>query len=380
MLSFLLVLIGLSLADDTDVDRPVPAQGAAGPPAPTLDRPCPDQDFLAWASTREPPAVHPERAAGWDFEATLWHRLATLVADHPTTVLPECVGLTVEQRRVWSFTVRSETAPVQQRLLVFAQLHALEWIGAEVAVALLERYGGAPPAGIELVVLPVVNRDGRWRTEEDLLDGRTRTYRRANANRVDLNRDFAVHRDNDNLWSRLPFTRRYYYTSPAPLSQPESRIVDRVAATGFDTAVSLHAFGGYVYFPWAGRYGAPDDGGAHRATAEQMVADMPGRPYRINQLARNMSWFRGLGMEIDHIYGTYGTPSFLIELTRSGIRLVEPATWRDYFRWYNPADKTPHVLAGVSLLDTLVREMSADSHGLGHQGPGTSGVRAPTGE
>ena len=218
---------------------------------------------------------------------------------------------------------------------------------------------------MELVVVPVVNRDGRWRTEEDLLAHRPRTYRRANANRVDLNRDFSVNRENDNLWARLPFTRRYYYTSPAALSQPESRVVDRLAATGFDAAVSLHAFGGYVYFPWAGRYDAPDDQGRHRALAESMVADMPGRPYRINQLARNMSWFRGLGMEIDHIYGTYGTPSFLVELTRSGIRLLEPATWRDYFRWYNPRDKTPHVAAGLSILDTLVREMSAKTQGLG---------------
>lgn len=363
-LSFLL-MTAVSLAEETDVDRPVPGQGLAGPPPTTLDRPCPDQDYAAWAATRSPPAEHPERAAGWDFEATLSHRLADVLAAHPETVHARCEGLTVEQRRVWSFTVRSETAPVQQRLLVIAQLHALEWIGAEVAVAFLEQHAAAPSPGVELVVMPLVNRDGRWRTEEDLLDGRTRTYRRANANRVDLNRDFAVNRDNHNLWSRLPFTRRYYYASPAPLSQPESRIVDRMAATGFDAAVSLHAFGGYVYTPWAGRYSAPDDGGVHRALAEQMVADMPGRRYRINQLARNMSWFRGLGMEIDHIYGTYGTPSFLIELTRSGVRLREPATWRDYFRWYNPADKAPHVDAGVHLLDVLVREMSAEVHGLG---------------
>ncbi len=365
MLATLTLLIGIPLAGETDVDRPVPGQAAEGPPPPTLDRPCPDQDYIAWSSTRVPPGAHPPRAAGWDFEATLWHRLAAVVEAHPETVTADCLGLTVEQRRVWGFSVRDHSAPVQQRLLVFAQLHALEWIGAEVAVAFVERYAASPPPGVELVVLPIVNRDGRWRSEEDLLDGRTRTYRRANAHKVDLNRDFAVNRDNTNLWSRLPFTGRYYYTSPAPLSQPESRIVDRVASTGFDYAVSLHAFGGYVYFPWAGLYGAPDDGGVHRAMAEQMVADMPGRPYRINQLARNMSWFRGLGMEIDHIYGTYGTPSFLVELTRSGIRLAEPATWRDYFRWYNPADKNPHVVAGLSILDTLVREMSADAQGLG---------------
>lgn len=366
MLSSLLLLTSISLAGDVDVDRPVPGQAAEGPPLPTLDRPCPDQDYLGWADNREAPATRPERATNWDFEADLWHRIAAVLREHPTTVTPTCIGLTVEQRRVWSFSLRDATVPVQQRLLVFAQLHALEWIGAEVAVAFLEEHASTPPPGVELVILPIVNRDGRWRTEEDLVEGRSRTYRRANANRVDLNRDFAVNRDNDNLWSKLPFTRRYYYTSPAPLSQPESRMVDAVASTGFDAAVSLHAFGGYIYFPWAGLYGAPDDDGVHRALAEEMAADMPGRPYRINQLARNMSWFRGLGMEIDHIYGTYGTPSFLIELTRSGIRLLEPATWRDYFRWYNPADKTPHVTAGVSILDTLVRELSAEVQGLGH--------------
>ncbi len=359
-------LLGLSLA--TDVDRPVPVRGVPEGPsaaAEILDEPCTERDFPAWADGRRPPTERPERATNWDFEAQLWHRLARVVEAHPGQVQATCEGWTVENRRIWSFTVRDPTRPVEQRLLVVAQLHALEWIGAEVAVAFVEQVAADPPPGVELVVVPVVNRDGRWRTEEDLVAGRSRTYRRANANRVDLNRDYTVHRDNHNLWSRLPFTRRYYYTSPAPLSQPESRVVDRIAAKGFEVAVSLHAFGGYVYSPWAGRYARPPDHDRHQELAEQMVADMPGRPYRINQLARNMSWFRGLGMEIDHFYGVHGTTSYLVELTRSGIELRDPSTWRDYFRWYNPKDKTPHVEAGVSLMTTLVREMSADALGLG---------------
>ncbi|MCB9766347.1 MAG: hypothetical protein H6739_41615 [Alphaproteobacteria bacterium] len=320
--------------------------------------------FVRWSSRQDLPAEHPARAEGYDFAAGLYQRLAAVAEAWPGRVSVERLGKSVDRRPIWAFTVRDPSVEVRRRVLVYAQLHALEWIGAEVAVALVEQLAPNPPPGVEVVIVPLANPDGRFYTEQDLLDGRVRSYRRANANGVDLNRDFAVHRENDNLWSKLPLTRRYYYASPAPLSQPETQAIDALAATGFDVTISLHAYGGYIYVPWAGRWTRTADHAEMMALGEVMAAGQPNRPYRVMQLCRWIFFFRALGTELDHMYATYGSNSYLIELTRSGIRPLRPRTWRDYFRWYNPVDPTPHVEDGVGALMALVRHLSAEEAGL----------------
>lgn len=323
-----------------------------------------DAGYLRWVRGKELPETHPDRARDYDFTAGLHGRIAEQLTRWPGRVEATRMGRSVERRPIWAFAVRDPGVPVQQRVLVFAQLHALEWIGAEVAVALLEQLAQAPPPGVEVVIVPIVNPDGRWRAEQDLLDGSVRSYRRANANGVDLNRDFATNRESDVIWSRLPFTRRYYGTSPGPLSQPESQALDALVADGdFDVSVSLHAYGGYIYVPWAGKWENTPDHQALVAQGRVMAAGQPGRPYRVMQLCHWIFFFRALGTELDHMYAVHGVDSYLIELTRSGIKPLQPETWRDYFRWYNPVDPTPHVADGVGAISALVRHLSARAEG-----------------
>ncbi|MCP4804997.1 MAG: hypothetical protein GY913_17030 [Proteobacteria bacterium] len=323
----------------------------------------PDGGFSAFAERQAPPEEHPERAAGWDFSSELWLRVDALVDEHPGHIEPFVVGRSVEKRAIWGFRVVDPTVEAERELLVIAQLHALEWIGAEVAVAYLEEIVPTPPPGVAVTVIPIVNPDGRWRAEQDLLNDQVDTYRRANANGVDLNRDWAVHRESDVIWSRLPFSKKYYYSSPEPLSQPETQAVDAWAVdVPPDAFVSLHAFGGYVEIPWGGVYEPTPDDARLKAMASEMAEAMPNRPYRVIQLNHFVRWFRALGCEIDHFYGVHGADSFLIELTRSGIR--GPATWKDYFRWYNPVDKEPHVDDGVAALLSLTRQLAGEVRGL----------------
>lgn len=323
----------------------------------------PDRGFHAFAARQKPPEVHPQRAEGWDFSSQLWIRVDEAIRDNPGHVDAFVVGRSVEKRAIWGFRVQDPTVPVERELLVIAQLHSLEWIGAEVAVAYLEDLAASPAPGVAVTIVPIVNPDGRWRAEEDLLNEQVETYRRANANGVDLNRDWAVHRESDVIWSRLPFSKKYYTTSPGPLSQPETQAVDALAVERPpDAFVSLHAFGGYVEVPWGGVYDPTPDDARLKAMASEMAEAMPNRPYRVIQLNHFVRWFRALGCEIDHFYGVHGADSFLIELTRSGIR--GPATWKDYFRWYNPVDKTPHVEDGVAALHALTRRLAAEVRGL----------------
>ncbi len=327
--------------------------------AATLDTGVQGPPFSIWAGRLEPPEVHPDRARGWDFAATLFSRVDALVQDKPGVIRPELIGRSVERRPIWAFHVSDPGVPVERRILVIAQLHSLEWIGAEVAVELLEELVEQPPEGLQVSVIVLANPDGRWRAEEDLLAGRVHSYRRANAAGVDLNRDWSVNRESDVIWSRLPYSRRYYTTSEAPLSQPETQAIDALAQREVpDAFVSLHAFGGYVEIPWGGLYDPTPDHARLMAVGREMAEAMPNRPYRTIQLNHFVRWFRALGCEIDHFYGVYGADAFLIELTRSGIR--GPSTWKDYFRWYNPVDKTEHVQDGTAAVMTLIRLHEAE--------------------
>ena len=80
--------------------------------------------------------------------------------------------------------------------------------------------------------------------------------------------------------------------------------------------------------------------------------------YKVRQLSRWGFFFRAQGSELDHMYGKYGTKSFLIELTRSGLDPFRPNTWKEYFRWYNPIEPDRHVDKGVSALRALVYTIS----------------------
>ena len=135
-------------------------------------------------------------------------------------------------------------------LLVFAGIHPMEWVSIEVAATWLEELAEHPPEGVEVVVVPVVNLDRRLAMEEALREGNDR-YFRVNANNTDLNRDFAVNRESKAVWRHLIPGR--YAVSEAPLSQPETQALDALAGReDFDVVVSLHAFGGFIYTPWAG--------------------------------------------------------------------------------------------------------------------------------
>lgn len=314
-------------------------------------------DYLAWAKA-QPVEPHPEPA--YHFEADVHAAIAPLVEARPGVVQPFELGRTLEDRPIWGFRVRDPGRPAPEegtkKLLVVAQIHALEWVPTEVAVAFLREIAAMPPPGVTIDVVPTLNPDGRAKVEGDLEVGRN-AYRRGNQANVDLNRDFAVNREAKAVWRHLLPSR--YATSPAPLSQPESRALDaRADAQRYDVAVSLHAFGGFIYYPWAGRWERPKDWQRLHALGVVMQDGMSTHAYKPRQLSRWGFFFRGHGMEIDHLYGKYGTLSYLVETTRSGLSPFRPKDWGTHFRWYNPRDPAPHVKNALGALRALAWEMA----------------------
>jgi hypothetical protein len=310
------------------------------------------EELIAWASTRRPArGDHPIEepyAQAWQ----LWAAVSEVVQRHPDLEV-EQIGASLHGTPIWAVHVPAAGAP-RRKVLVMAGLHAMEWISTEVALAALQDLVTDRVPGVALTFVVLVNPDGRDKVELDLAAGRN-AYRRGNLDNVDLNRDFAVHRERNSVWhGALP---GYHATTKAPLSQPETRAIDALAARErYDRAASLHAFGGFFYYPWAGAWGRPQDWGAFVHLGRAMEEAQGARAYKTEQLSRWAFFFRAHGAEIDHLYGRYGTLAFLIELTRSGVDLRKPADLRTYFRWYNPREPARHLEKGVAALRALVEE------------------------
>jgi hypothetical protein len=336
-------------------------------PAPSLEearpedaRPLPPEvsAYLRWAG-KQAQTEHPEPA--YRFEADVHAAIRPLVEAMPERVTPIRVGRSVENRPIWGFRVREHRTPVSRKLLVFANIHALEWITTEVATDFLREIAANPPPGVEVVVVPVLNPDGRAKVERDLREGRN-IYRRGNLPNVDLNRDFAVNREARAVWRHI--IPRRYVTSEAPLSQPESQALDRLAAREeFDVAVSLHAYGGWLFYPWAGDWQRPADRATFERLSREIQRGQGARAYNPKQLGRWAFFFRGHGMELDHLYGEHGTLAFLWELTR-GRSPLAPGTWKSKFRIYNPPDPSRAIRRDVGGLRALTSAVSWEARGL----------------
>ncbi len=326
-------------------------------------------------------------APGYRFAHQVFEALAREVRERPGRVVPERIGTSLRGRPIWAFHLQDPTGPADRRVLVMAGIHAMEWISTDVALELaLELAEHGTPRDVRVTVVPLVNPDGRDKVEEDMLAGELR-YRRGNALNIDLNRDFAVNREPRAVWRHL--IGGYYRISPAPLSQPESQAIDRLAdRERFHRAASLHSFGGFFYTPWSGRFGRPPrrDVRDFWRLGRAMEHAFGRRAYHTRQLGRWGFFFRAHGSEIDHLYGRYGTRAFLIEITRSGMRPFRPGSWKWAFRTYNPADERRwrrHVGGTVRSLQALVRhpelpgERAAREAGIRGLAPPIEGDEAP---
>ncbi len=311
--------------------------------------------FETWVD-HLPPDENPALTGGYRFTEQLWVDVAAAVRAYPGNLRVEHLGVTHDNRPMWAFHCASPLVDAHRRVLVIAGLHAMEWITTEVAVEGLALCAAKPEYGVSVTFVPLVNPDGRSKVEADLRAGETR-WRRGNRVNVDLNRDFAYNREPRAVWAKLPGSRVFYEPTPDALSQPESRAIDALADRyRFHRAASLHAFGGFLYYPWAGRFQRTPDWRAFHELGYAMAAAQGGRrAYRVRQLGRNLFFFRAQGAEIDHLYGVYGARAWLVELTRSGATARNPGHFWPYFRRYNPEDRETHIGDGQRALAVLYR-------------------------
>jgi hypothetical protein len=227
--------------------------------------------------------------------------------------------------------------------LLIAGTHAMEWIGIETALSILDAAIDEPGDRL-LIAFPILNPDGVRKAELDLRSGRKMRFVRSNARGVDLNRNWPTHWRDTGLVPRLVPLLGSAGTCAG--SEPEVRAVldaiDRAGRTGtrLERAVSLHSFGKMLLLPYGGRFALPKDHeGLHRLASEVRSA-LPTR-YRIRVTSRCVPGYFVRGMELDHLY-EQGMEPLLVECSGGGLSLRDPSSWIVPFRWYNPPDPSRH--------------------------------------
>jgi len=256
------------------------------------------------------------------------------------------LGDSAEGAPLFALEVGARDAP--RASLLLAGTHAMEWIGVEVGMGVLKALAAHPPTHRRVLAVPLLNVDGYRAVESDLRAGRWR-YRRANAGRIDLNRNWPAFHSRRNLPGTLfPWLGR---AGEGPREAPEidavCRWLDELTGDGvveLDRALSLHSFGRVILYPYGGRWRAPDDAAAHRAAVAAIRERTPYR-YRGRQTSHWLPGAFAHGTEIDHLHDAYGATALLVECSHGGFSPWRASTWLHPFRWYNPADPGAEVEA-----------------------------------
>jgi murein peptide amidase A len=139
-------------------------------------------------------------------------------------------GRSVEGRPIESVTFEGTSR--SPRVLILAAIHGDEWQTAEIAHRLIEHLGHMDNRALAgmVVVIPNANPDGLSRR------------RRANADGVDLNRNFPA-----SNWIR-EHGRSKFSSGESPASEPEVRaLMNAIEGTQPDRILSIHVIGGRNY-------------------------------------------------------------------------------------------------------------------------------------
>jgi len=270
--------------------------------------------------------------------------MEALAAAHPALCCVEEIGRSREDRPIRAYRFCAGEPAGRPRLLVTAQIHAVEFVGSyvvrRVARMLAEGHGSdgevtALLDAAEVVIIPLLNPDGAeriWRAR-----GRTRLGgARFTAGGVDPNRNFPfVPAEGRTAWnSGRNRPGSAYYRGPHPLSEPECLALARFARhERFCAAVNFHSFGCVVYLP---EVLERDREKARRAldAFDGPFQSRQARPYRpIRERSAAI-----VGQLDPFLLHGLGTPSVTVEVSRPGWHLLHPRCTFHVFSIANPPD------------------------------------------
>jgi carboxypeptidase T len=207
--------------------------------------------------------------AGYMTYAQMTEKLKAYAAQYPQLVTLEDIGDSwlktqgkAPQNDIWAISVSNKQVRTQKpALMLLSGVHSRELAPVEITMKLvhelLSQYGKDPQITKlvdtrELVVLPMVNVDGRIMVEQ----GNSWQRKNANGSGVDLNRNFDSHWNYEGL--NVPASWKYgltnpsteTYSGPRAASEPETQAVQSMYTRKKITAsVDIHAYGDMFFWP-----------------------------------------------------------------------------------------------------------------------------------
>jgi hypothetical protein len=312
-----------------------------------------------------------------------------LAAAYPELCRIETLGSSSEGRPLRVLRIRAvspgdegvEESRDKPRLLVTAQLHAVEFVGSFVARAvarkLVEGYGrdgeiSALLEGAEVWIAPLLNPDGAQRVwRRGGFSGLAGA--RVTSNGVDPNRNFPSPKrcrsgsGRGAAWnSARGRPGSAYYRGPHPLSEPETAALARLCERErFCAAVNFHSFGGVVYMPAV----ADRDGALARGVLEVFTGAFQSRQPRLRYRPIPERWTALDGQFDAFLLAALGTPSVTVEVSRPGLGLLKPSRLFNVFWIANPEDPERWVRNDADAAIYALCEVLARSGGRSGEAP-----------
>jgi carboxypeptidase T len=267
-----------------------------------------------------------EAAEGYHSAAGLEEELRALAAARPEIALLKEIGRSVESRPILALRLGDRRGGVPKVLFMGCH-HAREWIAVEVpfllAKELVERADEPQVAGWlkagEIWVAPMVNPDGHEHSR--VAERLWRKNRRRNPDGsigVDPNRNYGY------MWGILNIPTSSHvpsdetYVGPRAFSEPETKAVrDLVACERFAGVITYHSYSQLILYPW-GYTERPVPDAADREWMIGLAAEMQALIQGVHGVVytpqQSSELYPTAGDTTDWTYGSYGIPSFTIEL------------------------------------------------------------------
>jgi len=262
--------------------------------------------------------------------------LLSLESAYPDLAHVSSLGTSLENRNIYALKISDNVYNDEEEaeVLFIGCHHAREWISVEVpyllAKYLLENYDTEEEVRnlvdrSEIWIVPLLNPDG---LEYSIYYYRYwRKNRRDNGDGsfgVDLNRNYGYQWGLDNEGSSSNPDSEIYRGTQS-FSEPETQVIrDLLGGHQFQYLISYHSYSQKILYPWGYKNDASDQDTLLRELAKNMSIRMEqsnGRVYDYGRAADSL--YTTNGDTTDWSFGTYGIPSYTIELPPMYVRTGE---------------------------------------------------------
>jgi predicted deacylase len=212
--------------------------------------------------------------AGYKSYSQIVTQMRTWAGQKPDVVSVRTVGNTYEKADILAMTISSQkNAGNKPAMLIMGGVHARELAPVELTLKLAQKlidgYGKDPAITQQLdtrevVIIPVVNVDGRMQVEKGQSMWRKNTHPFPDGHGVDINRNFDAHWAYQGVsapagWSagrwesfkqQIMEPASEAYSGPGAASEPETQALQKLfAQKRFTLSVDLHAYGEMMIWP-----------------------------------------------------------------------------------------------------------------------------------